>query len=643
MDNKLKEILLRVEKPARYVGGEFNMPDMNKPCSTRLCLCFPEIYEMAMSNIGIRILYHMLNDMEGIVCERCFAPFVDMGEQLRTNNIPLFSIDTGKPLKEFDIVGMSIGYELLYTNVLYMLDLAGIPFRASDRGEEYPILIAGGPCVVNPEPFAELFDAVLIGEGEKNLKEFTLLYDECKKQGLSKKEFLNRAVSLDGVYMPSIVQPIYSENQIPTNEKSKEYLSKVTIDTENNSQEVSTAQDKPVQTHLDKGKGNNIIGFTSTVKKAVVQDLDKAYFPTKILVPNIEITHDRAVLELYRGCNNGCRFCQACFYYRPIRSRKLNTLLEYGKQLVENTGYSELSLSSLSTSDYYALHELITGLKASVCNGDVRLAMPSLRLDTYKPEYMASGRLGSLTFAPEAGTQRLRNVINKNISEENIQNTIRYALETGYTGFKLYFMIGLPTETEEDLQGIVDIVLLIKDMAKQYSKSKRPVQITVSTSVFIPKPLTPFQWERQISLDEMLAKQKFLIDNLHIKNVRYNWHDAKGSILEAVLSRGDRRLLSVIEKAYSLGCKFDGWSERFDFSKWQQAFEECGISIDDYTREWHEEEVLPWDFVEHGVSKKYLLKERHNAYKGVTTSACSAKKCSNCGANKLGRCFNESN
>lgn len=584
MTMTLEQILPLVEKPARYVGAEYNTPDMDKPCITRVCMCFPELYEIGMSNIGVRILYHMLNDMESVVCQRCFAPQLDMAALMQENELELFSLETKTPLKQFDIVGFSIGYEMLYTNVLYMLELAKLPFYAKDRGESFPILIAGGPCVINPEPFADFFDLILIGEGEVNLKNLVQLYTVMKAAGSTKAEFIAEAANLGGIYAP----------------------------------------------HLKPSK----IG--AKVVKSVAQDLDKAYYPTKILTPNIEITHDRAVLELYRGCANGCRFCQAGFYYRPIRMRSKNTLVRYGKELINNTGYDELSLASLSTGDYPQLLELITELKSDICTGHVRLAMPSLRLDSYKSEYMVTGRMGSLTFAPEAGTERLRRVINKNITAQNITDTITTAIEMGYKGVKLYFMIGLPTETLEDMQGIVDIVQEIRKTA--YAKRKN-INITVSTSVFIPKPVTPFQWERQITIEEMQERQQFLKNALRIKGVRYNWHDPFTSVIEAVLARGDRQLSQVVVKAYELGARFDGWSEHFKYEIWQQAFEQCDIHMEDYTCELPLDKVLPWDFIDCGINRDYMLAEREKAYTAQPTVACGKSSCLGCGANKLGKCY----
>ncbi len=581
MTNELKDILLQVERPARYVGGEFNLPDMEKPCDERVLMCFSDKYEIGMSNIGIRILYHMLNDMDGVVCERCFAPDLDLAAKLREHNLPLFSLETKRSFKDFDIVGFSVQFELQYTNIAYMFDLAKIPYFAKDRGEEYPIMVAGGPCSVNPMPYADFFDVILIGDGEVNLKGLVELHRELKDQHLTKAEFLAIAKDrVDGIYVPSL--------------KNK-------------------------------------------TKRAIVQDLDKAYFPTKILVPNCQIVHDRSTIELFRGCANGCRFCQACFYYRPIRERKVDTLVEYAKQLMDNTGYEEMSLASLSTSDYSGLKELVERIKKEADERKVKLAVPSLRLDSFEAEIYEELNGASLTFAPEAGSQRLRDVINKNISEANITSAIEGAMKNNVKNVKLYFMIGLPTETNEDLDGIAHIAKEVLWLHKKSGTSKM-INITVSTSVFIPKPLTPFQWEKQITLKEMEEKQKYLQEALRIKNVRYNWHDAKTSYLEAVFARGDEKLAPAIVKAYEKGCVFDSWSEYFDFDKWMQVFEECGINPEDYTREYGEDEVLPWDVFDNGVTKQYLLKERHLAYQTKTTPNCIGK-CNGCGASKLGRCF----
>lgn len=577
---ELSSILLRVEKPARYVGGEYNMPDMDKPCRHRTCLCFSDKYEVGMSNIGVRILYHMLNDMEGFICERSFAPDLDMAQELKSRGQRLFSLETKRDIVDFDLIGFSVQFELQYTNIPYMFDLAGIPLYAKDRPEDFPPVVAGGPCAVNPMPFAPFFDAILIGDGEITFKQINELHLKCLEQGLSKSEFLRLATEIDGVYVPSI--------------------------------------------------GNR-------TKRAVVQNLDEAYFPTSVLVPNCDIVHDRSTIELFRGCANGCRFCQACFFYRPIRERKPDTLVRYATELMDNTGYDELSLCSLSTSDYSHLKEMVDGIKEQADKRKVKLALPSLRLDSFEAEIYEETSGSSLTFAPEAGTQRLRNVINKNISEQDIYNSIKGAMEHGVKNVKLYFMIGLPTETDEDLQGIVDIVYLVKDLHRQYGKSKL-INIVVSTAVFIPKPLTPFQWERQITIEEMKHKQDFLKEKLRIKNVKYSWHGAESSVIEALLARGDESLARVIEEAYKQGAVFDSWSEHFHYEYWLNAIQKFNVDVDEFVGEQAEDKDFCWDIVDNGVTKAYLLAERHKSRQGVTTPNCIGK-CNGCGASKLGRCF----
>lgn len=556
------------------------MPDMDKPCRHRTCLCFSDKYEVGMSNIGVRILYHMLNDMEGFICERSFAPDLDMAQELKSRGQRLFSLETKRDIVDFDLIGFSVQFELQYTNIPYMFELAGIPLYAKDRPEDFPPVVAGGPCAVNPMPFAPFFDAILIGDGEITFKQINELHLKCLEQGLSKSEFLRLATEIDGVYVPSI--------------------------------------------------GNR-------TKRAVVQNLDEAYFPTSVLVPNCDIVHDRSTIELFRGCANGCRFCQACFFYRPIRERKPDTLVRYATELMDNTGYDELSLCSLSTSDYSHLKEMVDGIKEQADKRKVKLALPSLRLDSFEAEIYEETSGSSLTFAPEAGTQRLRNVINKNISEQDIYNSIKGAMEHGVKNVKLYFMIGLPTETDEDLQGIVDIVYLVKDLHRQYGKSKL-INIVVSTAVFIPKPLTPFQWERQITIEEMKHKQDFLKEKLRIKNVKYSWHGAESSVIEALLARGDESLAPVIEEAYKQGAVFDSWSEHFHYEYWLKAIQKGNVDVDEFVGEQAEDKDFCWDIVDNGVTKAYLLAERHKSRQGVTTPNCMGK-CNGCGASKLGRCF----
>ena len=603
-----ENILKRVSKPGRYIGGEFGQIIKNKDdVACRFAFCFPDTYEIGMSNLGIRILYGVLNQMPDVWCERAYCPWPDMVKEMQENDIPLWAHESGDPLYDFDFVGFTLQYELCYTTVLAMLKMAKLPLLAKDRGEDCPIIIGGGPCAYNPEPVAEFFDVFSIGEGEEALPELTRLYINMKNSGgYSREKFLREAAKLDGFYVPSLYEVTYNENGTIASFKPK-------------------YDDVP-----------------ATVTKRIVEDMDKAFFPEKLVMPYIETVHDRIMLEVCRGCYRGCRFCQAGTTYRPVRRRSAEVLNEQAKKLFENTGYDEISLTSLSISDYPWLDALTDSLLCWTDEHHVGLSLPSLRADSFTRELMekiSSVRSSGLTFAPEAGTQRLRDVINKNVTEEEILGACRIAFEYGKDLVKLYFMSGLPTETEEDLLGIGELANHVIDAYytnPNRKKGGRPPQVTVSVSCFIPKPFTPFQWEAQDSLERTIEKQEFLRKSITNRKVRFNWHDAKVSRIEAVFARGSRLLAPALIEAAERGMMLDAWDEHFSYEGWIDVFEKVGIDPAFYAeRAIPEDEILPWDMIDIGMTKRYLQSERKRAYEGVITPDCS-KKCTGCGANTLG-------
>ena len=606
MDNKnFERLLLSVQKPGRYSGGEINsvIKDKNK-VDVRFAFCFPDTYEIGMSHLGMKILYSLFNEREDIWCERVFNPWTDFQQVMRENNLPLFALESRDPIKEFDFVGFTLQYEMAYTNVLNMLDLAEIPLRSADRDENHPLIVAGGPCACNPEPLADFIDIFFLGEGEEVDLELIDLYKKHKANGFNKAVFLNEASRIEGVYVPSLYSVSYGDN------------SEIT--------EVTPENNAPKQ-----------------VKKRIVKDMDKAYYPEKFVVPFIEIVHDRVVQEIFRGCIRGCRFCQAGFIYRPVREKSMETVNRQAKCLCESTGYDEISLSSLSTSDYTEIEPLLNRLLDWTQPQFVSLALPSLRIDNFSDELLEKikhVRKSGLTFAPEAGTQRLRDVINKNVTEEEIIETCKTAFSGGYTAVKLYFMIGLPTETDEDIKGIADLGQKIVNT--YYAMPNKPkgksVSVSISVSTFVPKPFTPFQFEPQITQAEIRRRHEYLKSQITTKKISLSYHDSATSFLEGVLARGDRRLGKVIETAYKSGCVFDSWTECFDIEKWETAFKECGIDPAFYAnRQRSYDEINPWDHLDYAVSKGFLVKENETAHGEKTTPNCR-EKCSNCGANCYG-------
>ncbi|HEX3038430.1 MAG TPA: TIGR03960 family B12-binding radical SAM protein [Oscillospiraceae bacterium] len=605
MNQKIEKLLADVQKPGRYVGGELNsvIKDKNE-VDVRFAFCFPDTYEIGMSHLGMKILYSLMNEKKHIWCERVFAPWVDMEAKMRENQIPLFALESGDGIKDFDFIGFTLQYELSFTNVLNMLDLAGVPLKSCDRNELAPLVVAGGPCACNPEPLADFIDLFFLGEGEEVDLEVIELYRECRTKGYTKAEFLKAASQIEGVYVPSLYTVTYKED---------------------NTIAAVTPKD----------------GAPATVRKRIMPDMNQAYFPDKFIVPYLEIVHDRAVAEVLRGCIRGCRFCQAGFIYRPVREKSIETIDKQCHDLCNNTGYDEVSLSSLSTSDYTKIDDLLSQLLSWSKNEKVNISLPSLRVDGFSNELMSkikTVRRSGLTFAPEAGTQRLRDVINKNVTEEQLLKTVNTAFGGGWTSVKLYFMIGLPTETFDDVAGIAELGQKVVDA--YYDNPNKPkgraVSVTLSTAAFVPKPFTPFQWEPQNTIEMFRQKQRHLISSVTTKKITCNYHDADTGFLEGVFARGDRRLCPILEEAQKRGFRFDGWADFFSLSKWMEIFEACGVDPTFYAnRKRSFDEVLPWDHLDYGIQKSFLINECKKAYANTTTQNCR-EKCSACGA----ACFN---
>lgn len=611
------EILLSIQQPARYIGGEINSV-CKDPSSVdvRFAMCFPDVYDIGMSHLGIQILYDMLNKMPDVYCERVYSPWTDLDAIMREKHIPLFAIESQDPVKDFDILGITLQYEMCYTNILQILDLSGIPLHGSDRTWDDPIVIGGGPCAYNPEPIAEFFDLFYIGEGETAYRQLIDIYKDSRKNGESRETFLKRAAGVPGIYVPSLYEPEYHEDGT-----LKAFR--------------PTCPEAPEK-----------------VVKQLVLDMTEAVYPEKPLVPFIKVTQDRVVLEIMRGCIRGCRFCQAGMIYRPVREKNVERLKDLAYKMLKNTGHEEIFLSSLSSSDYRSLEELVRFLIEEFHGKGVNVSLPSLRIDAFSLDVMSKVqdvKKSSLTFAPEAGSQRLRDVINKGLTEEEILQGAADAFKGGWNRVKLYFMLGLPTETVEDMEGIA---LLSEKIAEEYyeiPKDQRngKVQVVASTSFFVPKPFTPFQWARMSTKEEFLDKARVvnrkMKEMLNHKSLKYNWHEADVTVLEGVLARGDRRVAAVIEEAYRNGALYDAWSESFRNDIWMKAFETCGVDIDFYTtRERSLDELFPWDFIDTGVSKEFLKREWNNAVNGTVTPNCR-ERCSGCGVRRFGGgvCFED--